>query len=263
MPGLSTIEIHSGSAPVPLTEQAGATGVTGSRNPLVGVLGGMGPAATLDFLAKILAATPAAQDQDHIPVAVWSDPRIPNRNLAILEPERHPSPAPDLQAGARRLEGLGADFIAIACNTAHHWHDDIQGAVAIPVLHIADIAVARLAATGHRPGTRVGLMCSDGTLGSGYYDRRLQAAGYPVLRPTTDMQRRMMEAIYAVKVDAMALAARLSRELAREFLALGAEVLLVACTELPLALGPDMHALPCLDATVCLAEACVARALAV
>ena len=230
--------------------------------PLVGVLGGMGPAATLDFLAKVLAATPVAQDQDHIPVAVWSDPRIPNRNLAILDPERHPSPTPDLQAGARKLEALGADFIAIACNTAHHWHDDIQGAVGVPVLHIADIAVARLAAAGHGAGTAVGLMCSDGTLASGYYDRRLRASDMPVLRPTADMQRRMMEAIYAVKVGAMARAEDLSRALAREFLGEGADVLLVACTELPLALGPDMRALPCLDATVCLAEACVERALA-
>lgn len=82
-----------------------------------------------------------------------------------------------------------------------------------------------------------------------------------MLRPTADMQRRMMEAIYAAKVDAMPLAAELNRALAREFLALGADVLLVACTELLPALGPDMHALPCLDATVCLAEACVARAL--
>jgi aspartate racemase len=233
-----------------------------AHKPLIGVLGGMGPAATLDFVGKILAATPAALDQDHIPVAVWSDPRIPNRNLAILDPERHPSPSPALQAGARKLEELGADFIAIACNTAHHWHDDVQGAVRVPVLHIADIAVARLAAARQGAASRVGLMCSDGTLGSGYYDRRLRSAGVTVLRPTAAMQARMMEAIYAVKTGVMAKAEDMSRVLAREFLGMGADVLLVACTELPLALGPDMHSLPCLDATVCLAEACVERALA-
>ena len=236
--------------------------MTMTSKPLIGVLGGMGPAATLDFLAKILAATPVSRDQDHIPVAVWSDPRIPDRNKAILDPDNFPSPAPDLQHGARKLEGVGADFIAIACNTAHHWHDAIQAAVSIPVLQIADIAVSRLTAAGHGPGTMVGLMCSDGTLGSGYYDRRLEAAGFSILRPTAAMQVRMMAAIYAVKVGDMVRAEDLSRALAREFLAAGASVLLVACTELPIALGPDMDRLPCLDATVCLAEACVDRALA-
>ncbi len=235
--------------------------MTLTGKPLIGVLGGMGPAATLDFLAKILAATPASRDQDHIPVAVWSDPRIPDRNKAVLDPDNFPSPAPDLQTGARKLESLGADFIAIACNTAHHWHEPIQAAVSIPVLHIADIAVSRLADAGHRPGTAVGLLCSDGTLGSGYYDRRLETAGYAVVRPTAAMQVRMMRAIHAVKTADLPLAADLSRALAFEFLALGAGVLLIACTELPIALGTDMHRLPCLDATLCLAEACVARAL--
>ncbi|MDQ0391542.1 aspartate/glutamate racemase family protein [Labrys monachus] len=229
---------------------------------LVGVLGGMGPAATLDFLDKLIAATPAERDQDHIPVTVWSNPRIPNRNRALLEPGS-PSPGPDLQYGVRQLEAQGASFIAIACNTAHHWHAEMQAAVSIPILHIADIAVAALREAGHLPGTAVGLMCSDGTLASGYYDTRLAEAGFAVIRPTDDMQRRMMTAIYAVKVADLTLAGRLSRELAKEFAAAGAGVLLLACTELPVALANDLCGLPsCIDATLCLARACVARAAA-
>jgi aspartate racemase len=228
---------------------------------LVGILGGMGPAATADFLEKLIAATPAKRDQDHLPVAIWSNPRIPNRNDALLVPGS-PSPAADLQFGVRQLEAQGASFIAIPCNTAHHWHAEMQSAVSIPILHIADIAIAALREGGHRPGTSVGLMCSDGTLASGYYDQRLAAAGFKVVRPTEDMQKRVMRAVYAVKSAEMKLARDLSLALCREFVAAGAEVLLLACTELPVALANDLRDLPPhIDATVSLAQACVAKAL--
>jgi aspartate racemase len=227
---------------------------------LIGILGGMGPAATADFLEKLIAATPAKSDQDHLPVTVWSNPRIPNRNDALLVPGS-PSPAADLQYGVRQLERQGASFIAIACNTAHHWHAEMQSAVSIPVLHIADIAIAALRDGGHRAGTAVGLMCSDGTLASGYYDHRLEAAGFKVVRPSSDMQKRVMQAVYAVKAGDMKHARDLSLALSHEFVTAGAAVLLLACTELPLALAGDLAQLPpYIDATVSLARACVAAA---
>jgi aspartate racemase len=230
---------------------------------LVGILGGMGPAATADFLEKLIAATPADRDQDHLPVAIWSNPRIPNRNDALLVPGS-PSPVADLQFGVRQLEMLGASFIAIACNTAHHWHAEMQSAVSIPILHIADIAIASLREGGQRPGASVGLMCSDGTLASGYYDNRLEAAGFKVVRSTNDMQKRVMRAVYAVKSGDLKLATDLSLQLSREFVAAGADVLLLACTELPVALAGHLELLPPhIDATVSLARACVAKALKV
>jgi aspartate racemase len=127
----------------------------------IGILGGMGPAATVDFLTKIVAATPAHCDQEHIPVIVWSDPRTPDRTLALLNPDS-PSPVPALRDGAMALEKAGADFIAIACNTAHHWHHCIQKATTIPVLHIADVAVDELARTEVRAGGAIGLMGTNG-----------------------------------------------------------------------------------------------------
>ena len=140
----------------------------------------------------------------------------------------------------------------------------MQSAVSIPILHIADIAVAALREAGHAAGTAIGLMCSDGTLASGYYDQRLEAAGFQVIRPTKDMQARMMQAIYAVKVADIEHARDLSLQLSEEFVAAGAAVLLLACTELPVALDGHMERRPPhIDATVSLARACVARALAV
>ncbi len=233
------------------------------QNPLIGILGGMGPAATNDFIAKIVAATPARSDQDHFPLAVWSNPRIPDRNKAIFDPKRFPSPSPDLQAGARKLQELGSDFIAIACNTAHHWHAEIQGAVRIPVLHIADVACLRLAAMGLGQGDGVGLLCTEGTRRSGYYDARLRQAGLRVLYPDEAGQARMMQAVYAIKRGEMEPARAIALEAARALAAADIQALLIACTELPIVLAGDSLPLPCLDATNCLAEACVATATAI
>lgn len=226
----------------------------------IGILGGMGPAATVDFLAKIVAATPAHCDQEHIPVIVWSDPQTPDRTQALLDPDS-PSPVPALRDGAMALERAGADFIAIACNTAHHWHHCIQKATAIPVLHIADVAVDELVRTGARAGGAIGLMGTNGTLVSGHYRRRLEAAGFEVIVPDQSSQATLMTAIEAVKAGNMARGREAAMQTARLLLEHGAERLLLACTELPVALRSDLHAIPFVDATDALAKACVALAM--
>ena len=91
---------------------------------VVGILGGMGPAATVDLVSKILAATDAARDQDHLHLIVDCNPKVPNRNEAV--DGTGPSPAPALVAMARRLEAAGADFLVMACNTAHAWEAEIR-----------------------------------------------------------------------------------------------------------------------------------------
>lgn len=217
----------------------------------------MGPAATVDFLAKIIAATPAQRDQDHVPVVVWSDPRIPERNAAILDPAGNPSPVAALRHGARQLQAAGATFIAIACNTAHHWHADIQHAVTIPVLHIADIAVAALRDRGCPPDSAVGLMVTNGTLASGYYAARLERAGFTPIVPAAEVQADIAASILAVKRADLDLARRLASGAARKLHGAGAAILLLGCTELPIALRADSQNPPVLDATTCLAEACV------
>ena len=233
------------------------------QNPLIGILGGMGPAATNDFIAKIIAATHARSDQDHFPLAVWSNPRIPDRNKAIFDPKRFPSPAPDLQYGARKLQDLGSDFIAIACNTAHHWHAEVQAAVRIPVLHIADVASVRLAAMGLGKGDGVGLLCTEGTRQSGYYDTRLKQFGLRVVYPDEAQQKRMMNVVYGIKRGELDAARATILEIAGTLAAGKVRALLIACTELPIVLDGTSLPLPCIDATVCLADACVATATAI
>src|SRR3954471_9827880 len=105
------------------------------QRPLLGVLGGMGPLATVDFLAKLIEETPAKGDPDHVPVIVYSVPQIPDRPGAILENTESPLPA--MLEGVRHLKRGGATLIAIACNTAHFWYDALS-AEGVPIAHIAD-----------------------------------------------------------------------------------------------------------------------------
>ena len=111
---------------------------------MLGVLGGMGPMATVDFMGKVIRNTPAACDQDHIAMVVRSATDVPDRTAAILDQGRDPLPA--MRHALRQLLESGARCIAIPCNTAHHWHDALQDETNVPILHIGDATVERLIA---------------------------------------------------------------------------------------------------------------------
>ncbi|WP_416446135.1 aspartate/glutamate racemase family protein [Leucobacter sp. HNU] len=120
--------------------------VMGSSARVVGVLGGMGPAATADFYRKLVEATPARRDQDHLRTLIWSDPSIPDRAEAFLR--GGPSPVRGLLAGARLLEESGADFIAVPCNTAHLFLGAVRRRAGIPVLDMIGSTVDEILAAG-------------------------------------------------------------------------------------------------------------------
>jgi len=147
--------------------------------PVIGVLGGMGPAATVDFMAKLIRLTPAAREQDHLPVVVVSDPRVPDRVAPILKGEG-PSPLPALREGIRRLERAGAACVAIPCHTAHAWYDQLAAATELPILHIVDAALAELERL-RLPKGPLGLLATQATLEAGLYQGRLAAAGHPAV----------------------------------------------------------------------------------
>src|SRR5208283_405759 len=100
----------------------------------------MGPAATADFLAKLVRLTPARRDQEHIPIVLYCQPQTPDRGAAILA--GGVSPLPHLLQGVRRLTEAGAQVLAIPCNSTHHWFEQLQAACPVPILHIADAAIA-------------------------------------------------------------------------------------------------------------------------
>jgi aspartate racemase len=222
---------------------------------MLGVLGGMGPAATVDFLAKLVRLTPAERDQDHIPVVVVSEPRVPDRIAPIME-GRGPSPLEALRQGIRTLEQAGARCVAIPCHTAHHWYDGMVAGARVPILHIADAVLADLAGRADGP---IGLLATAATLKAGFYQARLAAAGHACALPAAEvMATSVLPAIALVKRNRAAEAAPLVVEAVRHLRQRGARMVLLACTELPIALAAAPDPPACVDATEALARACIA-----
>jgi aspartate racemase len=221
----------------------------------IGILGGMGPAAAIDLQAKVLAATPAAHDREHLPVVVWNVPQVPDRVAAVLG--AGPSPLPAMIEGARALEAAGCEAFAVACNTAHHWAGELAASVRIPLLHIADAAVGALARR-PVPPLRVGLLATRGTLAAAFYGERLARHGFDWIAPSDEEQRTLVdEAIARVKAGDRAGARAPFEAAAGALAARGAEAILLACTELPLAAEGAACPVPLLDASRALAEALV------
>lgn len=223
----------------------------------LGVLGGMGPAATVDVLDKIVKATPATRDQEHIPILVRCIPQIPDRTDALLG--RGPSPADALVRGARELRRSGAEVLAIACNTAHHWYQPICEAFGLPVVHIAEAVAHDLRESG--ASGSIGVMATSGTLLSGFYQRSLEAAGYNVLLPSSTDQSHLVDyAVALAKAGDLHTARQAARVAVDALFLRGARRVVLACTELPLALGSPMLEHGLLDANTALANACVRAA---
>lgn len=227
-------------------------------NGLVGVLGGMGPLATLDFFQKMIAATPAQCDQEHVPVIISSIPQIPDRTQAYLG--QGPSPLPALVECGQRLITAGAKLIVIPCNTAHLWFADIEAALQIPMLHIADAALEQVKAPANQTPA-VGLLATQATIESGLYTNRAQETGHPVqwLLPTTqEMETLVMPGIRAVKAGNLMLGQDLLAAAGRALELRGATALIMGCTEIPLVLPNSGLEIALIDATDALARGAVA-----
>lgn len=225
-----------------------------SQPSRLGVLGGMGPMATAHFLEQLVAATPATKDQEHIPVVVWSDGRIPDRTDAILG--RGPSPLPAMNEGWRALRNAGADLIAIPCNTAHAFVAELDGR---PQHEFIDMIAATIDAAADMSSGRVGLLATRGTRLSELYDRAAKERGLSLVHVTdADQEHLVDEAIRSVKEGTHSdMAARLIERATRSLAASGCDVVMAACTEIPLVSGRASRVLPIVDSIACLAEACV------
>jgi len=230
------------------------------RAAIVGVLGGMGPAATADFYRKLVEATPATTDQQHLQVVVWSDPTIPDRTAALLDGGTDPSPW--LRHGLHVLTWAGADLIAVPCNTAHAFLSPAGGRTGVPVVHMIDQAV-RAVAELTPPVRRVGLLATTGTVRAGLYQDWLGRAGLAAVLPTDDEQESLVAAaIRAVKAgDRGARVAAALGSAGASLARRGAQVIIAGCTEIPLVLGERCGPVPVIDPTRVLARAVVAAAL--
>jgi aspartate racemase len=231
----------------------GGGGLTVTR--VVGVIGGMGPAATLDFLFKLHAATGAIEESDHLRVITDNNPRHADRNAAMVADG--PSPAPLLVATARALAAAGAEFLVMPCNAAHGWAAEIIAATPLPFVSMIDAAVAAVV-DAVPTARRVGLLAVEATQASGIYHRAFERAGIEVIAP--DMAA-FMPLIYAVKRGDTGPAVRAAMAAqAQALVDAGADVILAACTEVPLVFAPGDIAAPVVSATDALVQATLAAA---
>lgn len=225
--------------------------------PVVGILGGMGPEATVDLMRRVIAATPAQDDADHIRMLVDNNPAVPSRIAALIE-GTGPSPLPELVRMARGLAAGGATMLAMPCNTAHYYAGGIVKAVPLPFLNMIALTVERIAAM-VPAGTRVGLLASTAVFKIGLYEQAFADHGLPILAP--ERQDEVMALIRAVKTGDTGAARRGAlAAIAERLVQGGAGIILVACTELSIMADAIAGTVPVLDAMDVLAEEIVAQA---
>ena len=224
----------------------------------VGVLGGMGPEATIDFMSDVLSFTGARKDQDHLHLVVDQNPKVPNRQQAMAD--GNDDVERELAAMASRLEKAGVHFLVMPCNSAHAFEHAIRSASALPFLSIVDVCVEAVAELVPRNG-RVALMATDGLLRTDIYQGALDEAGFEWMLPKDDEQQRLMQLIHRIKAgDKRAEVAEGMSALARRLIDRDAELVLAACTEIPLVLGPGDLPVPLVSSTAALAKRTVAIA---
>ena len=235
----------------------------------IGIVGGVGPAATVDFMDKIISNTDARRDQDHIKLVVDHNPQIPDRTANLVGDGEDPTLA--IYAACKRLEASQAKLIAIPCNTAHAYVERIRRQLTIPIVNMLHETVRYIGL--HHPGClRVGLLATAGTIGSGVYHEAAAGAPFELLVPDRPHQALVMRAIYGERgVKAGYLDGECRDDLMRALAHLvdaGATVVILGCTELPLLLREDAafsiggRDVALLDPTAILARRCVALARA-
>jgi aspartate racemase len=230
----------------------------------IGILGGMGPEATLDCFGKIIKNTPAKTDQDHFRVVIDSNPAVPDRIAAIVGDGE--SPVPALIAGCRVLEKAGADFIIIPCVTVHVFLSEIQAQSQLPILSIID-AVAEAVCREIPEARTIGLMGTIATIKDGLFQKRLAEESINTLLPDSAAQEKIIDAIKDIKdIRSPRTRSEITADLIEAARSLidkkpeGARAIIAGCTEIPLALGHKHLPVPYFDALTILARAAIRRA---
>ena len=232
--------------------------MTPSDGPVIGILGGMGPQATVALMQRVIDLTPARDDGDHVHMIIDNNPQVPSRIAALIEGTGE-SPAPVLAAMAKGLEAAGVDALAMACNTAHAYGDTITGAVNVAFLDMISLTCDQLCAQ-WPAGTRVGLLASPAVAGLGLYSRALGKRGFEVFCPD-EAQARLFDIIKTVKTNNRSNKTGAAfATVARQVMTARADVLLVACTELSVLTGSLDADTPFVDALDVLAQGIVSFA---
>jgi len=198
----------------------------------LGIFGGMGPAASAEFVNRLVAQTPASCDQEHIPFVLWNNPQIPDRSTSLRNQDDRPLPF--LLEGIQILKAARCDLIVIPCNTAHFWYDNMVK-LRVPIVHIVDSVADALQDAGVAAGT-IGVMGTQATVELGLYQYKLNKAGWTCIVPTKlEMDTLVQPAIDLVKAGDMIKSHAMLMSVVDSLITRGATAVVLGCTEIPLA----------------------------
>ena len=222
----------------------------------IGIIGGMGPLATADLFKKIVMNTKANTDQEHIRVLIDNNTNIPDRTSYIIE--KNTNPVPQLVKSAVTLWAMGADILVMPCNTAHYFYPQVQSAVDIPVLNMIEITCNAILKKGIK---KAGLLATEGTIKSKIYQKVFENAGLELIKPNKKEQAVVMDVIYSgVKAGNKDYDVTDMKKVINRLFDMGAETLILGCTELPLAMDMYKLSYPGCDPTLELARCAIETA---
>jgi len=229
------------------------------KEKIVGILGGMGPESTAELFLKIIQATPAKKDQDHLRIIIDNNTKVPDRTDSILRGEKEKI----LEAMKESLSGLenyGAEIIAIPCNTIHFYWDDITALTKVPIINMIQ-EVSLFIEDGYSRIKKAGLLATTGTIVGQIYQRYIQKN---IVVPNNGNQKKLMDAIYGksgIKAGGKGKdILRKFEEVSESLRNKGAEVIISGCTEISLVVGKAIVGLPVIDPLEILAKSIVREA---
>lgn len=205
----------------------------------LGVLGGMGPAASAEFMVRLVSQTPANRDQDHIPTILWSDTTVPDRSTSMRNGDN--LPLPYLLNGIQGLVSSGCNLIVIPCNTAHLWFKEMekQASWHAKIVHIVD-SVADALQDVNVVDSKIGVMGTQATIELGLYQYRLNKLGWECIAPTKEeMDTLVQPAIDLIKANQIEQAHPMLMTVIHSLINKGAKAVVLGCTEIPLAVRED------------------------
>jgi len=229
----------------------------------IGILGGMGPEATIRIQEMILNYTMANLDQDHIQTLVYNNPKIPDRTGSILG--YGPSALPYIIEGAKSLQNSGADFIIMPCITAYFYYNEIIKHISIPVIHILE---ETLNYYNYSPflssKKKIVLFATSGTIKSFFFQEYFKQNGVSLIIPDDPLQEKVMNAIYGIKgikagykKQPRMILLNVIKKMIREF---KPEIIIAGCTELSLVFKSHELNIPILDPMQILAKSSIVKA---
>ncbi len=221
------------------------------KKKTIGIIGGMGPMATVDLFKRIVEHTDAKNDAEHIHIIIDNYPQIPDRTTAILAGDN--SVVKYLVESGKRLENAGAELLLIPCNTSHYFYDELCRELGVPVINMIRECAKKVQVSGYK---KVALLATDGVVFSGIYTSIFAEYEIDVLLPDKNGQKKVMSLIYdEIKAGKEAHPQILKKDL-KDLESKGAQAFILGCTELPLAFGTDMSG-KFIDPTAVLTEAAI------